>query len=368
MFLLCSDEVSMPLERAHKGRGATRNPEGRFERLRREACDDGWGSLDEVALDPSPRTEVLVDRARTIVARNRSPDIPFDRSINPYRGCEHGCVYCYARPSHGFLGLSAGLDFETRIFVKPDAERLLRDELARPGYACRPIALGANTDPYQPLEKQLRVTRAILEVLAEARHPVGIVTKSALVLRDLDLLASMAALGLARVHLSLTTLDPALARKLEPRAAAPHRRLETMRALAAAGVPTGVMTAPIIPGLTDHEIEALLAAAAGAGARTAAYVLIRLPHEVKELFQAWLEAHAPSRARRVLSLIRQCRDGRLDDPSFGDRMQGQGAFALMIAQRFAKACRRLGLDGRLPRQRRDLFRPPREDGRQLALL
>ena len=346
------------LEGGHKGRGATLNPAGRFERLAGEAADDGWGSLEELAADPSPRTEVLVDRARTVIARNESPDIPFDRSVNPYRGCEHGCVYCYARPSHGYLGLSAGLDFETRIFVKPDAARLLRAELARPGYACRPIALGSNTDPYQPLEKRLRATRAILEVLAEARHPVGIVTKSALVCRDLDLLAPMARAGLANVHVSVTTLDRGLARTLEPRASSPARRLAAIGALAAAGVPTGVMVAPVIPGLTDAGIEAVLEAAAAAGAASAGWVLLRLPHEVKELFAAWLERHAPLRARRVLSLVRQTRGGRLNDPAFGSRMRGTGVHAELLAQRFRKACARLGLDRRAMPQRTDLFRSP----------
>jgi DNA repair photolyase len=352
-------------ERAHKGRGATRNPEGRFERLSHEACDDGWGSLEELALDPSPRTEVLTDHARTIIARNRSPDIPFDRSINPYRGCEHGCVYCYARPSHSYLGLSAGLDFETRIFVKPDAARLLRQELAQPSYVCRPIALGSNTDPYQPLEKRLEVTRRILEVLAESRHPVGIVTKSALVCRDLDLLGRMARDGLANVHVSITTFDRRLARTLEPRASTPALRLKAIATLAAAGVPTGVMVAPVIPALTDPEIERILEAASAAGAISAGWVLLRLPYELKELFAAWLEQHAPLRAAHVLSLVRQSRDGRLNDPAFGSRMRGTGAYADLIAQRFRKACARLGLNRRALPQRTDLFRPPAGD--QLSL-
>jgi DNA repair photolyase len=347
---------------ARKGRGATLNPEGRFERHAREPFDDGWGGLDALADEPGPATEVFADHARTIIARNDSPDIPFDRSINPYRGCEHGCVYCYARPSHGHLGLSSGLDFETKIFVKHEAASLLRQELARPGYACRPISLGANTDPYQPLERRLLVTRRVLEVLAEARHPVGIVTKSALVTRDLDLLRVMARDGLVRVYLSVTTLDPRIARTLEPRAAAPHRRLEAVRALAGAGVTTGVMVAPIVPALTDPEIEAILEAAAEAGASSAGYVLVRLPHEVKELFRAWLEAHFPARAAHVLSLVRQYRDGRLNDPGFGSRMRGEGVFAELVAQRFRKACARLGFDRRQLPQRTDLFRPPRDDG------
>ena len=352
---------------ARKGRGATLNPGGRFERLQHEIVDDGWSTIDELAEEPGPATEILVDRSHTIISRNDSPDIPFDLSINPYRGCEHGCIYCYARPSHAYWGLSPGLDFETRIFTKPDAADLLRRELARPGYVCRPISLGTNTDCYQPLERRLRTTRAILEVLAEARHPVGLVTKSALVLRDLDLLAPMARDGLARVYLSITTLNRELACTLEPRAAAPHRRLEVVRMLAAAGVPAGVMTAPIIPALNDHEIEAILEHAAAAGAISAGYVLLRLPHEVKELFQAWLKEHHPERAGHILSLIRQCRAGRLNDPDFGSRMRGEGAYAQLIAQRFKKACRRLGLNqGRMMPQRTDLFRPPRTDG-QLSL-
>ena len=345
-----------------KGRGAPLNPAGRFERYRREADDDGWGSLDEPAAEPGPATQALPDRARSIIARNQSPDVPFDQSINPYRGCEHGCVYCYARPSHAQLGLSPGLDFETRIFVKHEAAALLRQELARPGYVCSPISLGTNTDPYQPLERRLRITRQVLEVLAAARHPVGIVTKSALVVRDLDLLAPTARQGLARVYLSVTTLDPELARTLEPRASAPHRRLAAIRDLTAAGVTTGVMVAPVIPALNDHESEPILAAAAEAGAVSAGWVLIRLPYEVRDLMTAWLESHRPGRAAHVLSLIRQCRAGRLNDPEFGSRMRGEGAYAALIRQRFARASRRHGFDRRQLPQRTDLFRPPRLDG------
>ncbi|MFO1071500.1 MAG: PA0069 family radical SAM protein [Geminicoccaceae bacterium] len=354
------------MDRVLKGRGATRNPAVRFERLRHEAVDDGWGGLEALAEEPGPRTEALIDRSRTIIARNSSPDIPFDRSINPYRGCEHGCVYCYARPSHAYLGLSPGLDFETRILVKPEAARLLRAELARPGYACASMALGSNTDPYQPLERHLRVTRAILELLAETRHPVGIVTKSALVCRDLDLLAPMARLGLVQVHLSITSLDRELARTLEPRAASPPRRLAAIRALAEAGVPVGVMVAPVIPALTAHELEAILAAAAAAGAVSAGWVMLRLPHEVKQLFGAWLAEHRPGQARHVLSLLRQARGGQLNDPAFGSRMRGQGVHAELLAQRFRAACARLGLDRRPAPRRTDLFRPPAAG--QLALL
>jgi DNA repair photolyase len=345
----------------YKGRGAVLNPVGRFEAADRERFDDGWGSLAELAEDPAPATQTIVDRTRSIIATNDSPDLGFDRSINPYRGCEHGCVYCYARPTHAYLGLSSGLDFETRIFIKPDAAKLLRAELAKPGYRPATMALGTNTDPYQPLERQLRLTRDILEVLHGTRHPVGIVTKSALVLRDVDILAPMSALGLARVWLSVTTLDGELARKLEPRATQPARRLEAVRRLVAAGVQSGVMVAPIIPALTDHELERLVAAAADAGATSVGYTLVRLPYEVKELMAAWLEAHYPQRAAHVLSLIRQCRNGRLNDPQFGSRFRGQGLYAELIAQRFAKALARHGLERRTRPQRTDLFRPPRDD-------
>lgn len=351
----------------YKGRGALLNPAGRFEPASREAFDDGWGSLDELAADPAPSTRTIVDATRSIIATNDSPDIGFDRSINAYRGCEHGCVYCYARPTHAFLGLSSGLDFETQIFIKPDAAKLLRVELAKPGYRPATLALGSNTDPYQPLERRLRITREILEVLHATRHPVGIVTKSALVVRDIDILAPMSALGLARVWLSVTTLDGELARKLEPRASQPQRRLDAVRRLTAAGVRAGVMVAPIIPGLTDHELERLVEAAAGAGASSVGYTLVRLPYDVKDLMEAWLREHYPQRAAHVLSLIRQCRGGRLNDPEFGSRFRGQGLYAQLIAQRFAKAMARHGLDRRSRPQRTDLFRPPRDDG-QLSLL
>ncbi|GBD42700.1 hypothetical protein HRbin40_00155 [bacterium HR40] len=350
-----------------RGRGAGENPPNRFEALAREPFDDGFGTLDVVAAESvPPATEVLLDRSRTVLARNESPDIPFDRSVNPYRGCEHGCIYCYARPTHNWLGFSSGLDFETKILVKPEAAELLRHELARPGYRCAPIALGTNTDPYQPLERRLRVTRSILELLAACRHPVGIVTKSAGVLRDLDLLVPMARDGLASVFLSITTLDAALARRLEPRAAAPHRRLEAIRALASAGVPTGVMVAPVIPALTDHELERILEAAAEAGAERAGWILLRLPHDVKDLFDAWLLRHVPARRERVLARIRECRAGRLNDPAFGSRLRGTGVWAQLLDQRFAKACARLGLNRRTFPARTDLFRPPSES-RQLDL-
>ena len=338
-----------------KGRGACSNPAGRFEPWTVEPADDGWPG-DEPT--PAPRTTVAIDRARTVIARNDSPDVPFDRSINPYRGCEHGCIYCYARPSHARLGLSPGLDFETRLYAKPDAPRLLHDELARPGYRCAPIALGANTDPYQPVERRLRITRGILEVLAECRHPVMVTTKSAAVERDLDLLADMARQGLAEVAISVSTLDHALARRLEPRATAPARRIEAIRRLSAAGVPVRVLCAPVIPALNDHELERVLEAAAGAGARSAAYVLLRLPGEVRGLFEEWLAAHYPDRARRVVGALRAARGGRLSDARFGRRMTGEGGYARLLARRFALAARRCGLDRELPPLDTTRFRPP----------
>ena len=354
------------LNLAHKGRGATRNPAGRFERFSQEPEDDGWASLEEVAAAPPPATEIFADTSRSVIARNDSPDLPFDRSVNPYRGCEHGCIYCFARPTHNFLGLSAGLDFETKIWAKHDVARLLRAELAKPGYRCRPIALGTNTDPYQPIERRLALTRSILEVLREARHPVGIVTKSSLVLRDLDILGEMARDGLARVSISITTQDRTLARRLEPRATTPSRRFETVRMLAGAGIDTGVMTAPVIPGLTDHEIEALLESARNAGATHAGYVMLRLPHDVRALFDAWLQEHYPLRRTHVLSLIRQMRGGCLNDPGFGSRLTGRGVYADLVRRRFERACDRLGLNGRRVPMRCDRFEAPDRDG-QLEL-
>ena len=355
------------IEAVRRGRGATCNPAGRFERLAREAFDDGWGSLAELAAEPPPATEVRPDAARTVITRNDSPDIGFDRTINPYRGCEHGCIYCYARPSHGYLGLSSGLDFETKIFAKHDAAQLLRRELARPGYRPDVLVLGSNTDPYQPIERRLAITRSILECLLETRHPFAITTKGAGILRDLDLLREAARLGLVRVAVSVTTLDAGLARRMEPRAAAPHRRLEVIAALAEAGVPVGANLAPLIPGLNDHEIERVAEAVARAGAQQLDWVLLRLPYEVKGLFAAWLQAHVPHRAARVLSLVRACRSGRLNDPRFGHRMRGEGPLAELLARRIDLARRRFGLDAPRPVLRTDRFRPPSLDG-QLALL
>jgi len=347
-------------------RGATLNPDCRYAADRREAEDDGW-PVDEAA--PPPRTSVGVDASRTVISYNQSPDIPFDRSVNPYRGCEHGCVYCYARPSHAWLGLSPGLDFETRLFRKPDAPAQLELELAAPGYRPATLVLGANTDPYQPVERRYQVTRRVLQVLHDCRHPLAITTKSALVLRDLDLLVPMARQRLATVLVSVTTLDRDLARRLEPRAASPQRRIEVIAALAEAGVPVGVLVSPMIPGLTDGDLERILEQAAAAGASRAGTLLIRLPLEIAEIFDAWLRTHYPDRAERVLSLIRQCRGGRLNDPAFGSRMTGTGPVAELLAQRFRLAARRLGLareDGAW-----DLdctrFRPPRPPGTQLDL-
>jgi DNA repair photolyase len=349
-----------------KGRGAVSNPMPRFAEHARAPFDDGWGTASEPAALP---THLHLDSARSILTRNDSPDIPFDRSINPYRGCQHGCIYCYARPSHAYLGLSPGLDFETEIFYKPNAPALLRAELARPGYRPAPVTLGSNTDPYQPSERRLRVTRGLLEVLRETRHPVVVVTKSDLVLRDADLLADLARERLAAVLVSITTLDQCMARRLEVRAAAPRRRLAAIAGLTAAGVPCGVLVSPVIPGLTDHEIEGILAAAAEAGASRANHILLRLPLEVAGLFQDWLAAHYPERAERVLSLLRQCREGRLNDPSFGSRMRGSGPIADLIAQRFALAVRRLRLGS--PSDAWDLatdrFAPPAGGCGQLTL-
>jgi len=345
-----------------KGRGATLNPEGRFESLRREAFEDGWDQPlpDEPA---RPRTIVTPETARSIIQRNDSPDVPFNLSINPYRGCEHGCVYCYARPSHAYLELSPGLDFETRLFAKVNAAQVLREELAKPGYRCESITIGANTDPYQPIEREWKITRQVLEVLAACEHPCSIVTKNALVERDLDLLAPMAQKNLVQVFVSVTTLEHDLARKMEPRAASPRRRLEAIRNLAAAGVPVGVMVAPVIPFLTDSGVEPTLEAAAQAGAKSAAYTLMRLPWELKELFKDWLQHNFPLKADHVMGRVRQMRKGKESDPNFGTRHSGEGLLAELLAKRFEIACARFGLN-RERRQPLDTtrFRPPARDG------
>jgi DNA repair photolyase len=349
---------------APRGRGARSNPDNRFAEHAYEVFDDGWGGLD--AEPPPLRTVLGKDTSRTVISYNRSPDVGFDRSINPYRGCEHGCVYCFARPTHAYLGLSPGLDFESRLFYKPDAATLLRAELAAAGYRCAPIAVGINTDAYQPVERRLGITRAVLEVLRDCHHPFTIVTKSSLVERDLDILTAMAQEHLVQVMVSVTTLRHDLARKLEPRATAPARRIETIARLNAAGVPVGVLVAPLIPVLTDSELEGILARAREAGAASAGYVLLRLPHEVKDLFREWLAEHEPTRADHVMQRIRDSRGGKDYDAAFGTRMRGTGVFADMIAQRFRAAHTRLGFSGG-PALACDRFRPPRADRPQLEL-
>jgi DNA repair photolyase len=347
------------------GRGAQTNRSGRFEPISYEPADDGWGSLAELE---ALGTEVQEVPARRIITRNESPDIGFDRSINPYRGCEHGCIYCFARPTHAFLGLSPGLDFETKLFAKTNAAQALERELADPNYRVETIAIGTNTDPYQPIERRYRIMRRILEVLSAANHPVGIVTKSALVLRDLDILKSMAERGLVKVALSVTTLDRKLARAMEPRASTPEKRLETLERLVDAGVPAAVMVAPVIPGLNDMEIERILERAAAIGVRSAGYVLLRLPLEIGDLFTEWLKANCPDRASRVLSLMRSTRGGKLYDAKWGERMRGNGPYAWMIGRRFELAAKRLGLNERSVELRTDRFTPPARPGQQLSLL
>jgi DNA repair photolyase len=333
------DEVRLP---APRGRGAVRNVRGRYDAHETVPFDDGWGTLDETP--PPLVTETIPERTRTIIASNDSPDIPFTYSINPYKGCEHGCSYCFARPTHAYLNLSPGLDFESKIFTKPDAPALLRAELSRKGYAPDPIAIGANTDPYQPVERELRITRGILEVLCEYGHPFSIVTKSNLVLRDLDLIAPMAAAGRAQVFVSVTTLDRTLARRMEPRAPTPQRRVEALAALHEAGVPVGILASPMIPALNDTELERILEAGAAAGCKRAGYLVVRLPHELKQLFVEWLETHYPARAEKVLGQLRDMRGGALYDARFGHRMRGEGPFAELLERRFEIACRRLGLN------------------------
>jgi DNA repair photolyase len=350
-----------------KGRGAFSNRDGRYEPRRTERVDDGWPAWDDGLLPAAPRTTVTPDRAKTVIARNRSPDVGFDRSINPYRGCEHGCIYCFARPTHAYLGLSAGLDFETRLFAKHDAALLLRRELSRPGYRPAELALGVNTDAYQPIERRLRLTRSVLEVLAEFRHPVAIVTKSHAVLRDLDLLAPMAAENLAKVCISVTTLDPGLARRMEPRAPAPANRLRAIEALAAAGVPVSVLCAPMIPSVNDVELERILEAARDRGATGAGYVLLRVPLEIEGLVTEWLEAHRPGQAKRVFSLLRQAHAGKAYRSEFGTRMRGAGPYADMLAQRFAVAVARLGLNRTSRALDTTKFRVPGAADRQLSL-
>ncbi|MDB5598731.1 MAG: radical protein [Xanthobacteraceae bacterium] len=347
-----------------RGRGAQSNASGRYEGVARVAFDDGWQSLEEL---PPFQTSVTLDATRKVITRNESPDISFDRSINPYRGCEHGCVYCFARPTHAYLGLSPGLDFETKLFAKPNAPELLERELAAPGYEPRTIAIGTNTDPYQPIERQHQIMRGILEVLERVGHPVGIVTKSALVTRDIDILSRLAKRNLVKVALSVTTLDPALARTMEPRAATPSRRLEALRQLSAAGIPTTVMVAPVIPAINDAEIERILDAAAFAGVKSAGYVLLRLPLEVRDLFREWLLANYPDRFRHVFKLIRDMRGGKDYDSAWGTRMKGAGPYAYLIGRRFEMACERYGLNLNKARLSTEHFEKPKKQDAQLSL-
>ncbi|BBI98878.1 radical SAM protein [Ferrigenium kumadai] len=343
-----------------KGRGATLQIDGRFEIAARERIDDGWGTADEEL--PPLRTTVTVEKAKSILQRQASPDLPFDYSLNAYRGCEHGCIYCYARPSHGYLNLSPGLDFETKLFAKPDAAKLLRAELAKPSYHCSPIALGVNTDSYQPIERELKIVRQILEVLAECKHPASIITKSALVERDIDLLAQLAQDDLVQVFISVTTLDSEIARKLEPRASSPRRRLQAIQRLNEAGVPCGVMAAPVIPFLTDAELENILQAAHEHGARAAGYQLLRLPYELKDLFKDWLSVHYPLKAEHVMNRLREMRGGKENDSEFGSRFRGNGLFSDLLSKRFHMACERLGLNLEDTALNTSHFKPPVRGG------
>ncbi len=338
------DTITAMSRQRRRGRGATLNPAVRFEQANAQPFDDGWETLAELADLPPLPTTLIRDAARSAISWNTSPDVGFDRAVNPYRGCEHGCIYCYARPTHAYLGYSPGLDFETKLIFKPEVAELLEEELRKPGYIPGTLGLGSNTDPYQPVERTLKLTRAVLEVLNRFNHPVGIVTKSAGVLRDLDILTDMARRRLVRVLVSVTTLDPALARRMEPRAATPARRLHAIAELTRAGVPAGVMAAPMIPGLNDAEMERILEAASRAGARHAGYVLLRLPHELRQLFEDWLTTHFPDRTRHILSLIRQTRAGALSDARFHRRFTGQGAYADLLLRRFDRATRQFGLN------------------------
>jgi DNA repair photolyase len=362
--MIASSGLRIEIDR-RRGRGAAINASGRFEPVSRQLEDDGWNSLEDL---PDFKTEVQIEKPRSIISRNDSPDIPFDRSVNPYRGCEHGCIYCFARPTHAYMGLSPGLDFEAKLFAKPDAAKLLERELAKTGYKVRPIAIGTNTDPYQPIEKEWRIMRQILEVLKAADHPVMIVTKSAMVMRDIDILAPMAEKGLAKVGLSVTTLDRKLARLMEPRASTPSKRLEAIKALTEAGIPSTVMMAPVIPALNDHEIERVLDAGKTAGAAYASYVLLRLPIEVSPLFRDWLLRHYPDRYRHVMSLVRSMRGGKDYDAEFGKRMKGAGPYAWQIGRRFELAAKRLELNVARRPLNCDLFVPPLGTGVQLSLL
>lgn len=356
----------LPVQKSHRtpGRAAGSNPDVRFDQLHSAAVDDGWGADDDI---PVLRTEVTDEVARSVISRNTSPDLSFDRSINPYRGCEHGCIYCFARPSHAFLGLSPGLDFETKLIARSNAAEQLRKELSNSRYVPKMLAIGTNTDPYQPIEKSREIMRDVLRVLSEFNHPVGIVTKGTLIERDIDILGPMAATGLTRVGISITTLDPKTSRAMEPRVPLPAARLRTIRRLTDAGIPVRVMVSPVVPALTDHELEAILAAAKDAGAVAASSIVLRLPREVSGLFREWLEDCYPDRAARVMGLVRELHGGKDYDPQFGTRMVGQGAWAAMIRQRFKLATRKLGLESALPRLRTDLFARPALRGDQLSL-
>ncbi len=353
------------LPQLERGRGARSNPHHRFAEYEESYVDDGWDSLADL---PRLRTEVFTETPKSIITRNESPDISFDRSINPYRGCEHGCVYCYARPAHSYMGLSPGLDFESKLFIKPNAAALLRQELTAPNYQPRTIALGANTDPYQPIERTYRITRQVIEVLQEFQHPFGIVTKSASVTRDIDILQDMARHDLVKVAISVTTLDAKLARSMEPRASTPNKRLRAIEELAKAGIPTVVMIGPIIPGLNDHEIENILKAAHSAGARQAGYTMLRLPFEVKGIFKDWLEKEFPDRYAKVMANVKDVRGGRETSSQWGERMTGSGPVAWTIGRRFQLACQRLGLNASKVKLRHDLFAKPPQPGEQLSLI
>ncbi len=358
-------DSSIPLHMAGRGRAAHSNKAGRYEAESRELVDDGWGTLEDL---PPVKTEVQTETARHVITKNTSPDLPFDRSINPYRGCEHGCIYCFARPTHAYMGLSPGLDFESRLFAKPNAPQVLERELSAPSYQVKPIAIGTNTDPYQPIERTHKIMRGILEVLNKTGHPVTIVTKSALIMRDIDILAEMAARNLVKVAISVTTLDRKIARSLEPRASTPTRRLQAIRALSEAGIPTGVLAAPVIPGLTDHEMEGIFEACKEHGASEAAYILLRLPREVSELFKEWLLREAPGSYRRVLSLLRSMRDGKDYDAQWNQRFKGKGPYAEQLAKRFQLACKAKGLSQRSVKLSCDHFIKPTCGGVQLSLL
>ncbi|MDX8348842.1 PA0069 family radical SAM protein [Cognatiyoonia sp. IB215446] len=354
------------VQKSHRtpGRAAGSNPHNRFDQISVEAVDDGWAQDEEL---PVLRTEVRDEQARKVISRNTSPDLSFDRSINPYRGCEHGCIYCFARPSHAFLGYSPGLDFETKLIARPNAAERLRAELSNPRYKPAMIGIGTNTDPYQPIEKERKIMREILEVLRDFNHPVGIVTKGTLIERDIDILAEMAAKDLTRVGISVTTLDPKTSRVMEPRVPLPAARLRTIRRLTDAGIPVRVMVSPVVPALTDHELEAILEAAAEGGAVAASSIILRLPREVATLFRDWLTEHYPDRAARVMGRVRELHGGKDYDPSFGTRMVGQGQWAAMMQQRFKRAARKLGLDRSLPPLRTNLFAVPPQPGDQLSL-